>query len=129
MGDQTHDPSMHDQPTTAERAGHRDANRPPWGGRIERTEYSRLVGVVGQVQTSGAGNVILRVGHEVEDGQRGGGDHGWTQTEHVALMPDEALGLVRAIVRALGPDGRRTVASALLQDPPDLRTAAEARRG
>lgn len=129
MGDSASDPSMHDSPTTAERAGHQNADRPPWGSRIERTEYSRTVGVVGQVQTSIAGNVILRVGHEVDEGQRGGGAHGWAQTEHVALTPPEALGLIRAMVRALGPGGRRVVASALLSDPPDVRTAEEARRG
>lgn len=118
MGDQTHDPSMHDEPTAAEAS----AARPPWGRRIERTEYSRLVGVVGQVQTSHAGNVILRVGHEVDEGQRGGG-HGWEQTEHVTLTPDEALGLIRAMVRALGPSGRASVARALLEDPPDIYAA------
>lgn len=58
-------------------------------GSAIRTEYDRQTGrarsVIGEVDTSSAGNVILRVGREAGDG--------WQQTEHVVLTPDEALAL------------------------------------
>jgi len=50
--------------------------------------------VVGEIETSMAGNVILRIGRE--------NDIGWSQTEHVVLAPEEAQALASELLRASG---------------------------
>lgn len=47
-----------------------------------------------KIETTVAGNAILRVGRENENGQ------GWRQTEHVVLPIDEALSLASALLTA-----------------------------
>lgn len=50
--------------------------------------------VIGRLETSLAGNLILRVGRQNEPGLAGP----WHQTEHVVLAPDEALRFAVAVV-------------------------------
>lgn len=73
-------------------------------GSKTHTEYQKQHGqmpsVIGRVDTSPNGNVILEVGKMV-DSDAGG----WSKTEHVVLTKDEALGLINDISRAIGVYG------------------------
>lgn len=62
-----------------------------YGTQTERSPFGNR-GVIGDVDLSPYGNVILRVGH-ANDGHGTTGDDGssWEQTEHVVLDPTEAL--------------------------------------
>jgi hypothetical protein len=53
--------------------------------------------VIGKVEVSSAGNIILRAGVTNEGGLR----TGWHQTLHIVLTPDEARETVREINRNL----------------------------
>lgn len=60
---------------------------PAWGGRPNS--------VIGEVTTSNAGNLVIRVGKTRPEG-------GWEQTEHLALSPTEARDLVVEITERMG---------------------------
>lgn len=60
-------------------------------------------GVIGPIERSMTGNVVLRVGHRAWDAECQG-FHGWTQTEHVVLTQAEARKLAEAIVAQCGED-------------------------
>lgn len=60
------------------------------GSALGRSQYSPDPSVIGEVRKSQAGNTVLRVGRLLKDG-------GWTQTEHVALTPQEREELIRAL--------------------------------
>ena len=47
------------------------------------------ISIIGEVTNSFAGNIILRIGHTNR--------HGWQQTEHVVLTPEEAKSLCERI--------------------------------
>jgi hypothetical protein len=52
----------------------------------------RKVGVIGRVERSHSGNVILRAGDLLKG--HGGFPKGWTQTLHIVLDPGEVLDLM-----------------------------------
>lgn len=54
---------------------------------------------IGSIETSGAGNVVLRIGRETAQHAPS-----WQQTEHVVLSPDEARALIADIAGRLQPD-------------------------
>jgi hypothetical protein len=65
------------------------------GNTIERSIYHPLADVIGSVEVSGAGNVILRAGRENEA-------HGsWSQMLHIVLTPDEADLLIDELTAAV----------------------------
>lgn len=73
-----------------------------YGTALPPTEYEidhkRPRSVIGSVEISLAGNVIVKVGKTVdEDGQ-------WVKTEHVVLTPHEAIAFVTAILSTLFPE-------------------------
>jgi hypothetical protein len=51
--------------------------------------------VIGPVESSQAGNIILRVGREQS--------HGWSQREHVVLTPREAFDFALRILTEVQP--------------------------
>lgn len=67
-----------------------------YGTKVDRSIYHPLADVIGQVETSQAGNVVLRVGQEVAP------HNGWHQTAHVVLTPDEARALAALLILATG---------------------------
>lgn len=70
-------------------------------GMTGSTYGGRPASVVGRIETSIAGNLILRVGQTVETG-------GWTQTEHVVMTAAEALAFADAIRAAITEDQAAT---------------------
>lgn len=60
------------------------------GAAVGRSEYAPEPSVVGEVEQSGAGNSVLRVGKLARGGT-------WTQTEHVVLTPDEREELIAVL--------------------------------
>lgn len=70
-----------------------------YGDEVDGVGVTGRTGVIGEVDKSASGNLILRAGHTL-------GDAGWEQTEHIVLTPAEGLLLVLEITSALwGPDG------------------------
>jgi len=65
-----------------------------YGHTRSPSQWTPEPSVIGEIETSAAGNVILRVGklHSI----------GWTQTEHVVLTPDEARALAAEVLAQLG---------------------------
>lgn len=66
-----------------------------YGSQVEGSEWRPLRSVIGQVETTGSGNIVLRVGRELAR------DSGWEQTEHVVLTPAEAAALIDELRSAL----------------------------
>lgn len=75
-----------------------ESKRTVYGTQIEPSQWNQLRSVVGEVANAPAGNVVLRVGSEVEPGG------GWRQSEHVVMKPREAL-LFAMEVLARSADG------------------------
>ncbi len=63
-------------------------------GHDRPSNQLRTVGVIGKVERSHSGNVILRAGELLKSN---GVPMGWTQTLHIVLEPDEAETLVALI--------------------------------
>lgn len=63
-----------------------------YGDKIDKTNPYASRSVIGDVETSVRGNIILRVGQ-----LNVVGGNGWHQTEHVVLSPDEARAFVADI--------------------------------
>lgn len=59
------------------------ATSSPFGREISTSEYNPLRSLVGDVERSGSGNIVLRVGRENYVGGS------WSQTEHVVLTAAE----------------------------------------
>lgn len=72
-----------------------------YGQRVPHSSWTPQRSVIGTVETSSYGNVVLRVGRE---NGRGGEATGWHQTEHVTLRPDEARDFAREVLVASGAD-------------------------
>lgn len=60
-----------------------------YGTQVEPDYYTPLRSLIGEVQTSPSGNVVLRIGRERE-----AKDGSWSQTEHVVLTQSEAIDLI-----------------------------------
>lgn len=109
-----------------------------YGKQVQR--YGREPrSVLGRLERSPAGNVVLRVGRELEHAD--GTPAGWEQSEHVVLTPNEAHELIADLARLLedgsphsvrvlerreptrvpvtfvGPDGERTQSYVALERP------------
>jgi hypothetical protein len=54
-------------------------------------------GVIGAVEQSVAGNIVLHAGRENH------GCEGWTKTEHIVMEPEEARELIAELIRTTGP--------------------------
>lgn len=67
-----------------------------YGDEVDGVGVTGRTGVIGEVDKSASGNLILRAGHTL-------GDAGWEQTEHIVLTPAEGLLLVLEITSALFP--------------------------
>jgi hypothetical protein len=71
-----------------------------YGTALPRGDYERQHdvrrSVIGEITTSIAGNVILRIGREHEPGGS------WHLAEHVTLTPDEARSFAAAVLDASG---------------------------
>lgn len=65
-----------------------------YGLQIGRSKYFPLRSVIADPEVSAAGNVILRVGRELDAG-------GWSRSEHVVLTVEDAEGLQEALTDAL----------------------------
>ena len=74
-----------------------------YGQQVKRSVYGPPRGVIGAIETSGKGNVLLRVGrqHDAPHVSVQDTPHGWSQTEHVVLTRREATELVMDIMAAL----------------------------
>ncbi len=95
-------------PTGAE--GDRPSERPcpsertgPYGSSLPGDEWKPLRGVIGEVETTPAGNIALRIGRQTCSYWRAGAPvvNGWTQTEHVVCTPDETLNLCAELLGKL----------------------------
>ena len=64
------------------------ANKTKW----DRSRWS----VIGRIEQSHSGNVILRVGRLRDDGE------GWVQSEHLVLTPAEAVDVARELLNRAG---------------------------
>lgn len=64
-----------------------------YGDQIERSQYNPYRSVIADPENAPAGNVVLRVGRELEGG-------GWSQTEHVVMRPIEARVFAAAVETA-----------------------------
>lgn len=69
-----------------------------YGVQVQRSKWRRRRDVIGAVEQSAAGNVIVRGGTEL-----GFDGAGWAQTFYVVLEPREALQLAAAIMAAIDP--------------------------
>lgn len=65
------------------------------GLKIEPSKYTPQRSVIGGVEASVSGNIVLRVGRENREG-------GWRKTEHVVLTPTEAEDLINQLDELLG---------------------------
>lgn len=65
-----------------------------FGTEIPTSVYCPKRSVIGEVSNAPGGNVVLRVGREVE----GNPPVGWETTEHVVLTPIEAVRFVAEVV-------------------------------
>ena len=64
-----------------------------YGNSISRSAHvAPAPSVIGEVETSIKGNVILRVGRLADDRSH------WSQTEHVVMTPDETIAFVCDLV-------------------------------
>jgi hypothetical protein len=70
-----------------------------YGNRIGASEWHPEVSVIGAVDRSMSGNVVLRIGRLWTDDP----ERGWQQTEHVVLQRLEATELVREIIEVVDP--------------------------
>lgn len=61
--------------------------------------------IIGEVESTPAGNVAIRVGQENEPG----GDS-WHQTEHIVLTPAETLAVIAELMAAIKPKAGGTIA-------------------
>jgi len=68
-----------------------------YGNRIPPSEYHPRRSVIGAIETTGSGNVVLRVGQMWDDRP----EHGWQQTEHIVLKPIEIGELIRDLVEVM----------------------------
>lgn len=67
-----------------------------YGTRVALSPYRRTRELIAEPQRAPAGNLVLRVGQEVES-------HGWWEKiGHVVMLPDEAEEFARAILKAIG---------------------------
>jgi hypothetical protein len=85
-----------------------DTYTPPalYGNEIEAGDYNPLRSVVQEPEVTISGNIVLRAGREhwvygpqgiVKIPREIGG---WRQTEHIVLMPDEAVAFAMSILEA-----------------------------
>lgn len=63
-----------------------------FGNTISTSVYVPERSVIGPVETSPCGNIVLRVGRE--NGQ------GWQQSEHVVMTTDEAIKFAHEVLAA-----------------------------
>lgn len=79
--------------------------RTTYGLEIEPSHYNPRRSVVATPETAPAGNLVLRVGRELDRTQPGNesiqGAGAWEQTEHVVMEPDEGRGFAWAILDVL----------------------------
>lgn len=68
-----------------------------YGLVTERTDWTPTRSMIAEPEVSASGNLVLRIGHENERAEGG-----WQQTEHVVMVPDEAIRFARACLEALG---------------------------
>jgi hypothetical protein len=66
------------------------------GNSIVPSIYKPLRDLVGNIDVSAAGNVVLRIGREIDEDGR------WEQIAHVVLSPHEARCLRNALGAAIG---------------------------
>jgi hypothetical protein len=66
-----------------------------WGNRVEKTRSTPFRSVIGEIDRTPSGRVILRIGREHESG--------WEQTEHVVMLRNETADFVRQVTDVLNP--------------------------
>lgn len=67
-------------------------------GREVKSYLDYAKSVIGSVERSIAGNVIIRVGAEAKENLPA---EGWHQTEHIVLTPSEATELILAVAEQI----------------------------
>jgi hypothetical protein len=77
-----------------------------YGTEIERGAYRQRREGFGEVEVSGAGNVIVRVGREISETPGP-----WEQIAHVVLTPDEWRRLVARVAALKAGDAARRAVS------------------
>lgn len=82
------------------------SRRAAYGLEIEPSQYSPRRSVVAKPETAPVGNLVLRVGRELDrvrlgDGESIPGAGAWEQTEHVVMKPHEGRGFAWAILDLL----------------------------
>jgi len=79
-----------------------------YGNEVPESPYNARRSVIGEIEKTGRGNIVFRVGAMWADHP----ERGWQQTEHVVLTPYEAKRLMSEIIdnmpSKLDPD-RETV--------------------
>lgn len=59
-----------------------------YGNKIEASQWTPPHSVIGEVESTAAGNVVLRVGSQTRDG------NGWVQTTRITLTEREVIDLI-----------------------------------
>ena len=68
-----------------------------YGNRIPASEYHPRRSVIGAIDTTTSGNVVLRIGAMFTNDP----ERGWQQTEHVVLQTSEIGELIRDLVEVM----------------------------
>lgn len=67
-----------------------------YGTKIEPSEFTPRRTIVGGIETTASGNVVVRVGRENIDSD------GWSKVGHIVLTRDEAIEFANEVLRAAG---------------------------
>jgi hypothetical protein len=70
-----------------------------YGNKIGPSEWHPEVSVIGEIDRSQSGNVVLRIGRIWTDNP----ERGWQQTEHVVLTRNEVSRFLREVVEVMEP--------------------------
>jgi len=76
-----------------------------FGNRLAASEFHPEVSVIGEIEKSISGNIVLRVGRIWTDDP----ERGWQQTEHVVLVPNEVPVFLRNVVEVMDPPRSKTL--------------------
>lgn len=76
-----------------------------YGNKIAVSEYHPRRSVIGALDTTSSGNVVLRIGGQWTDNP----ERGWQQTEHVVLKPMEVSDLIRELAEHMQSKASREV--------------------
>jgi len=75
-----------------------------YGNKLAKSEWFPRRSVIGSVESTASGNVVLRVGQVWQDDP-----DRWSQTEHVVLTRNEVAQFLREVVEVMEPTTAETL--------------------